>query len=285
MNTNIPSYLYDKANINRLIFFTAIFALLFINIFQPFGSREWYPNISDFKYFFFSSFIILIGMLVVVVSRFIMLQFVKKHSISYFQYEFWVLAEILAMSLFYSLFTKFIPEEGMKRDFVEIFHKSTVNTSLILLLPYSILWLYFSWKEKNRLLQEMIKEDQPLDVQRKKSIAFFDEKGELRITIMLENLLYIDSSDNYVTIHYLNKSKLSHFLIRNTLKWMDDNLTNSSQLVRCHRSYIVNLDKVKVIRKNKGGIIMELEAASAPDIPVSNTYYERVMTKFSHYSN
>jgi len=285
MNTNIPSYLYDKANINRLIFFTAIFALLFINIFQPFGSREWYPNISDFKYFFFSSFIILIGMLVVVVSRFIMLQFVKKHSISYFQYAFWVLAEILAMSLFYSLFTKFIPEEGMKRDFVEIFHKSTVNTSLILLLPYSILWLYFSWKEKNRLLQEMIKEDQPLDVQRKKSIAFFDEKGELRITIMLENLLYIDSSDNYVTIHYLNKSKLSHFLIRNTLKWMDDNLTNSSQLVRCHRSYIVNLDKVKVIRKNKGGIIMELEAASAPDIPVSNTYYERVMTKFSHYSN
>ena len=285
MNTNIPSYLYDKANINRLIFFTAIFALLFINIFQPFGSREWYPNISDFKYLFFSSFIILIGMLVVVVSRFIMLQFVKKHSISYFQYAFWVLAEILAMSLFYSLFTKFIPEEGMKRDFVEIFHKSTVNTSLILLLPYSILWLYFSWKEKNRLLQEMIKEDQPLDVQRKKSIAFFDEKGELRITIMLENLLYIDSSDNYVTIHYLNKSKLSHFLIRNTLKWMDDNLTNSSQLVRCHRSYIVNLDKVKVIRKNKGGIIMELEAASAPDIPVSNTYYERVMTKFSHYSN
>jgi len=285
MNTNIPSYLYDKANINRLIFFTAIFALLFINIFQPFGSREWYPNISDFKYLFFSSFIILIGMLVVVVSRFTMLQFVKRHSISYFQYAFWLLAEILAMSLFYSLFTKFIPEEGMKRDFVEIFHKSTVNTSLILLLPYSILWLYFSWKDKNRLLHKMIKQDQPLDVQRKKSIAFSDEKGELRITIMLENLLYIDSSDNYVTIHYLNKSKLSHFLIRNTLKWMDDNLTNNSQLVRCHRSYIVNLDKVKVIRKNKGGIIMELEAASTPDIPVSNTYYERVMTKFSHYSN
>jgi len=224
-------------------------------------------------------------MLVVVISRFIMILFAKKHSITYVQYAFWVLAEILAMSLFYSLFTKFIPEEGMNRDFLEIFHKSTVNTSLVLLLPYSILWLYFSWRDKNSLLQKMSVEDPSTAVQRKNSIAFPDEKGELRITIMLENLLYIDSSDNYVTIHYLNKSKLSHFLIRNTLKWMDENLTNDSQLVRCHRSYIVNLDKVKVIRKNKGGIIMELDIVNTPDIPVSTTFYERVMSKFSHYSN
>ncbi|MDP4237933.1 MAG: LytTR family DNA-binding domain-containing protein [Bacteroidota bacterium] len=284
MNTKIPSYLYDKANINRLILFTALFALLFINIFQPFGSREWYPYISDFKYFFFSSLIILVGMLVVVVSRLAMLVYVKKHSISYSQYAFWVLAEILAMSLFFSLFTKYIPKEGLNRDFMEIFHKSTVNTSLVLLLPYSILWLYFSWRDKNNLLQKITSADQGSEAQRKNLIAFPDEKGVLKITIILENLLYIDSADNYVTIHYLNKSKLSHFLIRNSLKWMDENLTKDSQLVRCHRSYIVNLDKVKVLRKNKGGIFMELDAVNTPDIPVSNSYYEQVMIKFSHYS-
>ena len=66
---------------------------------------------------------------------------------------------------------------------------------------------------------------------------------------------------------------------------MDENLTKDSQLVRCHRSFIVNLDKVKVLRKNKGGIVMELDAENTPDIPVSNTYYERVMSKFSAYSN
>jgi len=284
MNTKLPSYLYDKDNINRLILFTAIFALLFINIFQPFGSRVWYPDISDFKYFFFSSLIILMGMLVVVISRLLMLAFAKKHSISYLQYTLWILAEILSMSLFYSLFTKFIPKENWNRDFIEIFHHSTVNTSMILLLPYAILWLYFSWRDKNSLLQKMTHEDQTPETQRKNLIAFPDEKGEVRITIMLENLLYIESADNYVTIHYLNKSKLSHFLIRNSLKWMDENLTKKSQLVRCHRSYIVNLDKVKVLRKNKGGIFMELDAIDTPDIPVSNSYYEQVMVKFSHYS-
>ena len=151
MNSKIPAYMYEKKNITQLVLFTAIFALLFINIFQPFGSRSWYPNISDFKYFFFSSLIILIGMLVVLISRLIMLAFVKKNAITYLQYGCWILAEILSMSMFYALFTKFIPRESATRDFAEIFQKSTLHASLVLLLPYAILWLYFSWREKNNL--------------------------------------------------------------------------------------------------------------------------------------
>lgn len=284
MNSKIPAYLYEKSNIIRLIFFTAIFALLFINIFKPFDSQHWYKDISQFKYFFFSSLIILIGMLVVVISRFIMLSVTKRKTLTYWQYGLWVLVEILSMSLFYALFTKFIPKEGMNRDFMDIFHQSTVNTSLILLLPYSILWLYFSWRDKNIMLEKMAMEEQNVDLPKKNLIGFPDEKGELKITIVLENLLYVDSADNYATIHYLNKSKLSHFLIRNSLKWMEENLTKESPLVRCHRSYVVNLDKVKVLRKTKDGIFLELDTENTPDIPVSKTYYERVMTKFSKYS-
>ena len=113
MNTKIPAYLYEKSNIVRLILLTATFALLFINIFQPFGSRGWYPHISDFKYFFFSSLIILTGMLVVVVSRLIMLAYTKKNDLYLWQYLLWILVEIVAMSLFYTLFSKYIPKEGL----------------------------------------------------------------------------------------------------------------------------------------------------------------------------
>ena len=65
---------------------------------------------------------------------------------------------------------------------------------------------------------------------------------------------------------------------------MEENLTNDSPLVRCHRSYIVNLDKVKVLRKTKEGIFLELDTDNTSDIPVSKTYYERVMNKFSKYT-
>ncbi|MFT3751898.1 MAG: hypothetical protein QM800_03130 [Paludibacter sp.] len=142
MNTKIPAYMYEKNNIVRLILFTAIFALLFINIFKPFGARNWY-KISDFKFFVFASLIVLVGMLVVVLSRLIMLAYVKKKEVSYLQYGTWILAEILSMSMFYALFTKFIPKENAHRDFLQIYSDSTLHAALILLLPYAILMAVF----------------------------------------------------------------------------------------------------------------------------------------------
>ena len=38
----IPSYIYGKQNIVRLILWTALFALVFINIYKPFSSTSWY---------------------------------------------------------------------------------------------------------------------------------------------------------------------------------------------------------------------------------------------------
>jgi len=285
MQSKIPPYMYEKGNITKLILLTAAFALLFINIFQPFNSRGWYPNISEFKYFFFSSLIILTGMLVVVISRLIMLRYTRKKELFVWQYAIYVFAEVASMSLFYTVFAKFFPRAGAERELLEVFVQSSKNTAWVLLLPYSILWLYFSWKEKSSLLEriKMTKKDAE-GVSKRNLIAFHDEKGELKISIDLEHLLYVDSADNYATIHYLNKSKHSSYLIRNSLKWIEENLTKDTPLVRCHRSYIVNLDKVKVLRKTKDGIFLEMDALNTPDIPVSKTYYERVMDKFSKYS-
>ncbi len=283
MGNKIPEYLYNKKNNVRIIIFTAIFALLFINLFQPFGSRSWYPNISDTKYFVFSSIIILTGMLVVVISRIILVISSKKNSLLNWHYTIWILCEIIAMAIFYTLFSVLIPKDGGGREVSDIFEQSLYNTSLVLLLPYSITWLYLSWREKSRLL-ENIELENTQNKSAKTLIAFPDEKGDLKISVMLENLLYIESADNYATIYYMNKSSKSHYMIRNSLKWMEENLAKDTPLVRCHRSYIVNLDRVKILKKEKNGIVLELDAENTPDIPVSKTYYQPFMDKFSNYS-
>lgn len=283
MGNKIPEYLYNKKNNVRIIIFTAIFALLFINLFQPFGSRSWYPNISDTKYFVFSSIIILTGMLVVVISRIILVISFKKNSLLNWHYTIWILCEIIAMAIFYTLFSVLIPKDGGGREVSDIFEQSLYNTSLVLLLPYSITWLYLSWREKSRLL-ENIELENTQNKSAKTLIAFPDEKGDLKISVMLENLLYIESADNYATIYYMNKSSKSHYMIRNSLKWMEENLAKDTPLVRCHRSYIVNLDRVKILKKEKNGIVLELDAENTPDIPVSKTYYQPFMDKFSNYS-
>ena len=60
----VPNYIFEKKNNVRLILLTAFFALIFINIYKPFGSQSWY-HVSSFKFFVFSSLLILTGMLVV----------------------------------------------------------------------------------------------------------------------------------------------------------------------------------------------------------------------------
>ena len=275
---NIPTYIYDKQHIVQLILWTAFFALVFINIYKPFSSSSWY-NVSEFKFFVFSSLIILTGVLVVVLSRIVMFHWGKQHTISVGSYSIWILLEIFFMSLFYTIYTLVLNPE---RDYMDVFESSTINTSLVLLFPYSVLHFYFSYKDKERRLQ-LLEEHQAETVARQSVFSFYDEKQELRLSVKRSELLYVESADNYVCIWYLSKGQLTKFLLRNSLKAMEENFADTNVL-RCHRSYMVNFDQVKVIRREKEGIFLELGIERVPDIPISKTYSEKVMRWFQTYS-
>ena len=58
----IAPYLIEKRNIINLILFTALFALVFINIYSPFGADKWF-NLTRFQFFTYSSLVILAGCL------------------------------------------------------------------------------------------------------------------------------------------------------------------------------------------------------------------------------
>lgn len=275
----IPEYIYEKSNIVRLILMTALFALVFINIYKPFSSSSWYA-VSEFKFFIFSSLIILTGVLVVVISRIIMYYWGKKRTITISAYVAWIVLEIFFMSLFYTIYTLVLNPE---REYLSAFKESAINTSLVLLLPYSVLHLYFSYKEKERQLL-LLKESQAEVAGRQNVFSFYDEKHELRLSVKRSNLLYLESADNYVCIWYLNKGALTKFMLRNSLKTLEEDLADTNVL-RCHRSYMVNFDQVKVIRREKDGVYLELGIESVPDIPISKTYSEKVTHWFMTYSS
>jgi hypothetical protein len=271
LNQKIPAYLYEKSNLIRLVFFTALFALVFINIYKPFSSEHWYPGVSGFMFFVFSSLIILTGVLVVVISRIILYYYAKRSSISYFSYGLWILAEILFMALFYTIYVLSIRKGA---EIMQTFQESVTNTSLVLLLPYAMLTLYFSWQEKEKRLRQ-IEENKTEENAKHSILLFHDEKGELRLTIQRSCLLYIESADNYVIIWYLNKNAATRFILRSTLKALEEELSEV-HVLRCHRSFLVNFDQIKILRREKEGIFLDLGIEGIPDIPISKTYSERV---------
>lgn len=274
----IPSYLNEKKSIVRLIIFTSLFALIFINIYSPFGVDRWF-NLTNLEFLTYSSLIILNGVLIVVVSRIIMFRVCKSYLINIWQYILWIFAEVFFMALFYALFEKLLLDDN--RIFSELVKVSARNTTLVLLLPYSVSWLYFSWKDKKEQI-ERLADIQSFSDNPRNMIPFYDDKGILKFSIKKENLLYLESAENYVNIYYLNKGKVSKYLLRDTLKKIEENFSGT-EIIRCHRSYMVNFDKVKVIRKEKEGLQLELDNPLVIDIPVSKTYVNSVMQTFSKY--
>ena len=278
LGQKIPDYHLEKGNIVRLILLTAGFALMFINLYTPFGSKTWIPNVSDLKFFFYSNLIILTGVLVVVISRIIMYYCAKRgRKISLGNYLIWVAVEIVSMSLFYTIYEQVIIIKD-SRSFVEVFKASLSNTSLVILLPYSTLWLYFSWRDKNKKLKELT-DDEIKPTDSKGMIHFKDDRGNLRFSIKQQDILYLKGADNYVTIYYNDHQKLEHIMIRNTLKQLEEELKEYN-IIRCHRSFMANMDHIKLNEKKKEGLMIRLDHSQPTEIPVSKTYIQEVFKLF-----
>ena len=82
---------------------------------------------------------------------------------------------------------------------------------------------------------------------------------------------YAIADANYTDIFFLDENTLKKVTYRITLSSFEIQLKEASSLVRCHRSYMVNLKKVKNISGNAQGLKLELINQSEI-IPVSRKY-------------
>ncbi|WP_291862056.1 LytTR family DNA-binding domain-containing protein [Marinilabilia sp.] len=255
------------------VLFATLFAYVFINIYRPFGSGEWY-NISSGEFIFYSGLLVIVGMLVVLISRVILMFLVKrKKPVTVRYYILMIAGEILLMAAMYGFLEKFTMNDP--RSFGFLFYLALQNTALILLIPYVISLLFFAWKEKTISLNNLLN-------QMKHSsnfISFHDDKGVLRISLKLDDLLYLESSDNYVSIKYIHNNNPKSVLIRNTLKNIEQKFENST-LLRCHRSYVVNTKRVGMVKKEGNTMNLLIESPNNEKIPVSRGYQTLVKDFF-----
>lgn len=88
------------------------------------------------------------------------------------------------------------------------------------------------------------------------------------LTFAATHLLYAESADNYIKVCYLENGTARTAVIRQTLRTLEDKLSGIDRAVRCHRSFVVNLDKVATITGNAQGLKLTLQGSDVV-IPVS----------------
>ena len=155
-------------------------------------------------------------------------------------------------------------------------------TVAIALLPVTIYIL----SKQNRLLRKFSQQAEKIDekLQRnieakrppvkasrektsQKLILHGDYQNE-KIEVFPEDLSLVSSASNYIKIFHLQENSLVHSIIRSTLKKAEETLSPYPNFFKCHRAFIINLDKVVHVEGNAQGYKIKIEGYDEL-IPVS----------------
>jgi DNA-binding LytR/AlgR family response regulator len=268
-----------------LILLASVFVALFLIVFQPFGTYEWkHPQ----KYLLLGGFG-LVTFLILLFDGFVIRQIFSD----YYKEESWTTAKeicnqlliIMTISLGNYLYALWI---GDKLDPVNFHLKHFLyilwTTFIIGLFPSVAITLY----NQNRLYNKFKNPPQPLPVPESSlqndsvlSLDFKADNGKDSIRIPVSSFLFAEAADNYVDIFFLNEGgTVGKHLLRSSLSRLEKENPHPF-LVRCHRSYWVNLHQIEKISGNAQGYRLHLLSTDL-SVPVGRSMSERVMEQLNH---
>jgi len=131
---------------------------------------------------------------------------------------------------------------------------------------------FFTRKKGNPKWQKLLSKHKLL--KKKTQLFFYDKREKIKFTIAAKNVLYIKSSGNYVNIYFLEKGEIKKEKIRTNLKKLEKD--NVFPMLRCHRSYMVNASKVKLVRRSTKGLKLQIDYNNI-QIPLSSKYKNAVI--------
>lgn len=284
-NQEIPKFLLDKRYLFGSVVFILTFSILFMAIYSPFSNTAWFSltNMMDLGK---TVAFYIVAVAIMFISKMLMNMYQKRIKFTYAKYISWIVVEIVAIAIFYTYFTLlYMPDESY--NVVNILLKALGCILLIEAIPYTILTLYAAYRDKTEELQMLQYE---LSLAGEPSVAYpslinlYDYNGTLKLTINSDSLYYMESQDNYVKIYYENQGKLLSYMLRCRTKAIEENLVDTS-MVRCHRSYMVNVMKINHIKKGGKARYIVLSNEDIKPIPVSKSYFKNLIEKIDKYNN
>lgn len=183
---------------------------------------------------------------------------------SYFGYAAWCVAEIILMALFCSLYMWLAGRRTVQ--YFTVLGRCIELLFMTLAYPYIIITLVMCLIDASH---------RPASGDSEVLVRFTDSQHRLKLVIATSSILYIEAEENYVRIHYLESGIEKDYVLRNSMKSIEELVTRHG-LARCHRSYFLNPSHVKVLRKDKDGVILAELDSEAREIPVSKKYYDNI---------
>lgn len=295
--TNIISNLIDWLNKpyffnNNLSFkFTAVFGLssciaLFLYFFKPFN--------IDSKTLDFESFCLGVALSIAFVISF---YFLVLHKIfpSFFKEEDWTIGrEIITLlsTVFLISLVIWTYNQNFSTDTLIKKMKLLDVVLFVFSLCFIPIIIYLFIDEKYythrniRVSKEIMQKRQelyanPLSIKPKlkRKVQLLSENQKEKVSFKLDNLVYISSQGNYVSFFVREDNMIKEKVLRSRLQTVERELRNFPQIVRCHKSYIINSSLIKNISGNARGYYLHFSEIDN-EIPVSRSFDKEKLTSF-----
>lgn len=272
-----------ESSVRRIItgaLFTGLFVGLFLAVYQPFGLSEWeHPHK------------ITVMLLYGAITTFVMLVFgfIPRFFPHTFNEDNWNVGKAISWSLLMIFFIALgnlvysnrigIVELGWKG-----FAVFTAYTLALAVFPVTVMIIVIYNRLLNRYEEKAREANAQLTAHpvgpataKSHDLVLIAENGKDKLELDVRQLLFIESADNYSSIVFMENENVKKILLRSSLKRIEEQI-DVSTILRCHRTFIVNLQNVTRVSGNSQGYRLHFDHQDTA-VPVSRTLGKDILEK------
>jgi len=272
---NKPYPFVNEMKHKLLISFSfGLFVYMFLLIFQPFGISEVIGNKSVYLLGFG-----LITTLVLLFNYTILPALFPK----YFDLDEWkikneisfIILNITIITILNYLYNSFVGYDVSQQHSLFYFVLFTVSVGffpVIFLVFITELFLNRKHQHMASMINSKIQIGKEfVETDSMPSIEIISESKTEGFVISENDLLFIKSEDNYCKVYFKENNEIKKQLLRITLKNIEEQLQPFTDIIRNHRSYIVNKKQISRITGNARAYYLHFEGC-AESIPISRNF-------------
>ncbi len=259
---------------------SGVFTFVFLLFFQPFGVNNYRPDekitvLLTSVLFVFSS----IATGTILLMEFVVYPwlFSKKQPKKYLV---WIVMEFVvtasATFMFYNIIGNF-------HDFyLASYFKHILEIGSVLVIPFVGTHFYFRHSKVVHDYKNVLSISGN-NLKREDIILLSGEYKNDQIALPLQSIQYIQSENNYASLHYLEDNMPRKYMIRATLTGLEKKL-GCYTIIRINRSFMVNLMHLETFKNDSGKL--KLKLSNVPKtFEVSKSYRVKVVQQLAQYTH
>lgn len=256
------------------IFWVGVFVGLFLFLIRPFNIEGPWANLA-WASVGFGAVTVVFGWMFEVVMRYVLKIETSGPNWTLGKWMLTSIVLVVWIALGNYLFVNFLSDWRALGYFH--FVRMIGYTSLIGIFPVALSGILIQLRatQKNEeSADDLTKHLHPKRAEESKLIVLEAENGQT-LTVAVSELRYIEAMQNYVSVWYVKHGEIQKEILRSTVLSMQQQLAETD-VVRCHRSYLVNVDCIKNVSGNAQGLRLTLADVTDNEIPVSRSYISKV---------